>query len=108
MRISDWSSDVFSSDLLAGDVAERGDRILGRPAGGQHHPEYRRIVELAAHVDQSRRSNRPLLDEVGHGFSGSVIDHCVMTAYDQPSRDIAPNAAKADDADLHVLLRFTF
>src|SRR3546814_5780773 len=64
-----------------------------------------RSVELAAHVDQSRRSNRPLLDEVGHGFSGSVIDHCVMTASDQPSRDIAPHAAKADDADLHVLLR---
>src|SRR3546814_5691583 len=30
MRISDWSSDVCSSDLLAGGIVERGDHCLQR------------------------------------------------------------------------------
>src|SRR3546814_9972720 len=68
-----------------------------------------RSVELAAHVDQSRRSNRPLLDEVGHGFSGSVIDHCVMTASDQPSRDIAPHARSEEHtSELQSLMRISY
>src|SRR3546814_14379573 len=33
MRISDWSSDVCSSDLLAGDLAARLDAIEGGSAG---------------------------------------------------------------------------
>src|SRR3546814_11392760 len=31
MRISDWSSDVCSSDLQAGEVVDRWDSLWGRP-----------------------------------------------------------------------------
>src|SRR3546814_2657696 len=34
MRISDWSSDVCSSDLLFGDRAGPGDDIFGQHGGG--------------------------------------------------------------------------
>src|SRR3546814_20189738 len=58
MRISDWSSDVCSSDLEGGDLgAAHGQRLgqtQGRP-GGVHHParahvreEVRRVVKPGA------------------------------------------------------------
>src|SRR3546814_11381357 len=34
MRISDWSSDVCSSDLLGGDIACMGTRFIATPESG--------------------------------------------------------------------------
>src|SRR3546814_13191311 len=56
MRMSDWSSDVCSSDLLAGVVAGARERlgagdlgdVGGRQAPGGHHQELR--AELVAPV----------------------------------------------------------
>src|SRR3546814_15240750 len=64
MRISDWSSDVCSSDLLAGrllarlleqpfDIAVRQDARQGPPRGGARDVE-RRIVRPLALIEQER------------------------------------------------------
>src|SRR3546814_4152666 len=50
MRISDWSSDVCSSDLAAG--VEDSRRVVGRDLGGRQGPigEHRIIARSADHV----------------------------------------------------------
>src|SRR3546814_970367 len=57
MRISDWSSDVCSSDLLAQQRLRLGARFLARQAARMHRPEHdvfqrrhlREQIELLEH-----------------------------------------------------------
>src|SRR3546814_16980090 len=75
MRISDWSSDVCSSDLLIGEAARLGGLFSGRSGGvrlglAQGHP-----TSLSVRVERSRDTPRdgarlmgvsPSLDTNGH------------------------------------------
>src|SRR3546814_16058441 len=48
MRISDWMSDVCSSDLRGSASAAAADRGNGVPAGSVPAAEYRRVARAAA------------------------------------------------------------
>src|SRR3546814_5394121 len=87
MRISDWSSDVCSSDLIERVVAERilrpgtdrgGQVRLRRPHGGRRHPG--RILALGRHGEALQRdiealasdADRPAFDRLV--LAGEVVD----------------------------------
>src|SRR3546814_1106194 len=64
MRISDWSSDVCSSDLLVAALGHPGD-VLARPLG----------LETEAHRgDAERAGDLPDLVEVGVHLGAGVVD----------------------------------
>src|SRR3546814_14579864 len=77
MRISDWSSDVCSSDLIVRDQALPGDTItLGRDADNTIH-----IADLAVnphHATISSGDGRHVrvaaLEGLGFDFNGSSVD----------------------------------
>src|SRR3546814_5555921 len=66
MRISDWSSDVCSSDLLRDgqaqdvpiDQVRRGEQVLVRP--GEKIPIDGEIVEGSSYVDESMLTGEPM------------------------------------------------
>src|SRR3546814_5358329 len=80
MRISDWSSDVCSSDLVEGEAA------AGLPAAAR----------------QSRRSDAVAADEARQGRQESPVPRprpCAQgQAERQAARDRRPSAARADSA----------
>src|SRR3546814_17380835 len=59
MRISDWSSDVCSSDLNLDEHVDRGavDRQDRRALAGRQRPDYRRLFAVA---------DEPLVADDGH------------------------------------------
>src|SRR3546814_7354178 len=59
MRISDWSSDVCSSDLNLDEHVDRGavDREDRRALAGRQRPDYRRLFAVA---------DEPLVADDGH------------------------------------------
>src|SRR3546814_12389855 len=70
MRISDWSSDVCSSDLVAHQRPDIEDAAVGIPAIGataiaQH------AVDRTVEIDQVRE-NMPILHRTGDIFTGNV------------------------------------
>src|SRR3546814_3642467 len=68
MRISDWSSDVCSSDLLDG-LEQLGDR-LPAPAFAVDQPVGMRLQT----EDVRRRSDQPVLPEGGDVLAAQALD----------------------------------
>src|SRR3546814_5211291 len=72
MRISDWSSDVCSSDLVDRTVGGRGDIALAG-VGNEFHVQRRTVVEVADdmvrvhHLDVARHHDVAGLDGRGTG-----------------------------------------
>src|SRR3546814_11019885 len=60
MRISDWSSDVCSSDLLALQILGRGDQLLERAGEAVELPNNQRVA-CAQHVFQNARQFGPVI-----------------------------------------------
>src|SRR3546814_1354146 len=96
MRISDWSSDVCSSDLIAADadagrLAEailRGliDGFIGQRAGPRHDPDLARLVNVSRHdadLAFARRDHARTVRTDQHGVRilraqrGLDLDHVV-------------------------------
>src|SRR3546814_17382384 len=91
MRISDWSSDVCSSDLLFDDRLERADHARGDERGQQVESEPRPAL---AGARSSRREQvlvvlrqaalakvlalRPLVDLVDDGIDGDAADQLTL------------------------------
>src|SRR3546814_15788342 len=77
MRISDWSSDVCSSDLQRGDLRRGGDRggdRCDRPSTRRHPPCAPRAPERQAHGDGERRGRRARRSAArGRGDRKSVV-----------------------------------
>ena len=81
-----------------------GDRLyglLGRLAGGHHHPPDRGRVELAAHVVERVRADRAIRRELLHRLRIAIERDDLMAVLHQPARDIAAHPAEADQSDLH-------
>src|SRR3546814_15637256 len=88
MRISDWSSDVCSSDLLRDgqaqdvpiDQVRRGEQVLVRP--GEKIPIDGEIVEGSSYVDESMLTGEPMPVEKHAGMRSEerrVGKECVST-----------------------------
>src|SRR3546814_10614908 len=71
MRISDWSSDVCSSDLLRLDRRFRAVRRLTRPPG---RPSMRELSETEFH----RYARHLILDEVGEEGQARLLEARVL------------------------------
>src|SRR3546814_5835991 len=97
MRISDWSSDVCSSDLWSGTVDELRER-LGAPSNSMpNFSDFRRLVLTPgkAEIDQLAAFT---MDWVERRGARGKITHVTITFY--PKDDDATNAA-ADEAERH-------
>src|SRR3546814_11138728 len=98
MRISDWSSDVCSSDLLADDAADARDAriILARPhrlAGGlgigAHRTDLENVIGLAEQADAGLAiEDRPAAIAHHRSEERSVGKECVTTCRSRWSPDI--------------------
>src|SRR3546814_8477798 len=60
MRISDWSSDVCSSDLGPGLARGTPCQAIGGPVGRGHGPDAGRRAERRRHGRMTRRGSKPL------------------------------------------------
>src|SRR3546814_6777991 len=90
MRISDWSSDVCSSDLREHVYAPAGlERVIDLGLGQQHR-------ELAAHRLQFGITEQPVRPQ-----AGTVEDQCLGKRRDVGGRmEIAHHAAPAREPDV--------
>src|SRR3546814_14369434 len=78
MRISDWSSDVCSSDLRV--HRRQGRRLLGgrQPLVGGHHAGLRRWVQvLVADLEPGGRRRKPRLERGKRSEERRVGKECV-------------------------------
>src|SRR3546814_20186376 len=67
MRISDWSSDVCSSDLLAGNAAvAEGNRVVLVAADDEAPASILLVVDEAIGIAQGRQVGRDAGDRLGH------------------------------------------
>src|SRR3546814_354250 len=97
MRISDWSSDVCSSDLLAADRAAahaRGrDRRVGQGRGfSVGLVEWRRVRAFPDPAPLQRRCRHCRGYADGHDLSGAGVDH-LRRCLGLPRRDARPLGA---------------
>ncbi len=93
---------TIDDDVALGvEAADRRDCLLGRVAGGEHHPIDAGCVELVAHVLERARADRAVGDEPFDRWGVAVEHHGFVACAHQSPRDIAAHAAKADDPDLH-------
>src|SRR3546814_11456040 len=86
MRISDWSSDVCSSDLAVGDVRERGNDALG----GQAPARAGQLAFAALRVAQDPW----LVAEDRVGRPGERLELEFATQADRAVDPAQPNAAR--------------
>src|SRR3546814_4311386 len=112
MRISDWSSDVCSSDLLVLKVVQRPKAVAEVPLqelemsdvedlAGQHGEE-----EVPAAADLSRRIDVPArIDGVGPGFELSHILHQAggLLGRDEGGHEVGKAGAEDAIVDRHQL-----
>src|SRR3546814_9563009 len=113
MRISDWSSDVCSSDLGAFDTA---DVMTGRErVGAQVARQLEQIGELRPHVALHARDRRA----AGEIFVGEIVDHLPAEARfvveevmrdDEPVAHRARVAARSEEhtSELQSLMRISY
>src|SRR3546814_7905850 len=76
MRISDWSSDVCSSDLKSGQIFERGFRVGQQRFVHRPYPAFEQFAALDIVLDvvDAVEGDRPALLEIGDGeFARSGI-----------------------------------
>src|SRR3546814_20412747 len=78
MRISDWSSDVCSSDLHVGEGIDAAQRLVGAAARGDHAVEF--FVLVILFLGEQRRI--PLLE----GCRLAAQDHLQWRDHRQPQR----------------------
>src|SRR3546814_1162518 len=106
MRISDWSSDVCSSDLLFDDRLERADHARGDERGQQVESEPRPAL---AGARSSRREQvlvvlrqadlakvlalRTLFDLVDDGIDGDAADHLTLQVQHRDRRRTRLNSS---------------
>src|SRR3546814_8629287 len=106
MRISDWSSDVCSSDLrgsLYGRDVDRfdGKPFLGRSAGDRHHFRFIVAPEDGAHYDDLKPVVRRLMVQaekdlgtrldwvaVDHFNTGHPHSHIIVRGNDETGKDL--------------------
>src|SRR3546814_17497556 len=95
MRISDWSSDVCSSDLLddaAGEAFDKTAKMMGLPYTGG--PQLARLAEDG--TTGKYKFSRPMTTRPGHDFSFSGLKPQALPARrhrdqdDQPTANIPP------------------
>src|SRR3546814_1801663 len=107
MRISDWSSDVCSSDLRPDGVPRPARHLLG-PArddllGRRHH-------RLAV-AQQQRRHQRPVREAEGRaGTSAQRHGHCILDLADGPRRFAGAWFPRSEEqtSELQSLMRISY
>src|SRR3546814_14231277 len=67
MRISDWSSDVCSSDLLVQGFNQHGAALAAADADGRHAALGAAALERVKQVQHNARAGRPHRVPAGHG-----------------------------------------
>src|SRR3546814_7552946 len=93
MRISDWSSDVCSSDLSYKDIADNPDATIGAPGGGTEER-----LALEAGVPRDR------VIVVPDGQSGiKMLQDGRIQAYSLPVLSISDLLEKAGDPNLEIV-----
>src|SRR3546814_5875460 len=97
MRISDWSSDVCSSDLGGEAAQEQSMKILGTGGGGfLDRALCRGLVQRGHEVVSFNRSLYPVLDKLGvRQLRGDLADRDAVIGAAQGCEAIFHNAAKA-------------
>src|SRR3546814_2110517 len=90
MRISDWSSDVCSSDL----AADRPRPLLPRPAARPRTPDRRPAVQRRQHEHRLQparlRDHGGAMDAAGGGRRAAAAGSAVSFRPRQPSGEAAP------------------
>src|SRR3546814_5807297 len=84
MRISDWSSDVCSSDLLIGENDPGGTARLGTTAREEPHADRKAWLERAGHVEHGGGRARVARKAGGHGAHAGVDRPPVGQFNDRP------------------------
>src|SRR3546814_7867201 len=107
MRISDWSSDVCSSDLASGYLHEAFryavDRDPHRHALGKAHPAERRL-----HIGEQRaRSGGPFTVADGRRHPDDMtFEHAVLAH--QPDRRMLALRSEEHTSELQPLMRISY
>src|SRR3546814_6108596 len=96
MRISDWSSDVCSSDLL---YPQLGRHCVDQPRFTAGQQEMR--AWLGLHVDPGMEMQEMGVDRWGHG-AGVGVDAQLAVMSGAPDRCAAPLAASATEIGLQA------
>src|SRR3546814_19637704 len=106
MRISDWSSDVCSSDLIAddrqgaaNDPGRQRRQLVGLVADNQRMPGVMAALEAGADIGPARQPvddlalalAAPLADD--HGYVGQDTYHRKITGW--PSEESSPASSRA-------------
>src|SRR3546814_2675208 len=73
MRISDWSSDVCSSDLGAGEVGDGAVDVAQRVEAEEANAEGLEVVGLVAHEGHAGGGLQAGGDELGAGLDAGIV-----------------------------------
>src|SRR3546814_3073719 len=98
MRISDWSSDVCSSDLIDLVAGFLGDRLDHRTALADHFAD---LVRVNLQGDQARRKLRHLMTRRGQRL-GHFTEDMQATLLGLAERDLHDLFGNAVDLDVHL------
>ncbi len=83
------------------ELAQRRDRVVGGPAGRQHHPRRPWRLQLAHEIGKVVGGRAAVPGQGLDRLGVPVIDHALMARPHQPARDVAAHPAKPDHTQLH-------
>src|SRR3546814_6335755 len=110
MRISDWSSDVCSSDLLLGGRAGRGSSVirLPRPEPGTLATSAAAAISQGNVTLQHRRENAASITRRSPTYSSSSSKSASRSALMSSSAKRAPSRSEEHTSELQSLMRISY